>query len=145
MIMSSDGDRYKERLKQGGLKNTKHRNSILAAVEDGKQPLTAEEIYLTLKEQGIAISLSSVYRILNSLVQIRLVEKTVLPGEEKAAFELNRNEHKHYALCTGCHKVIDFPDCPLEDYQTKLGDSIGFTVSSHRLEIYGTCKDCGKK
>ncbi|WP_422145473.1 transcriptional repressor, partial [Clostridium sp.] len=49
-------------LKKKGLKVTKHRNSLLEVLEIENQPLTAEDIFLKLKEKGISINLSSVYR-----------------------------------------------------------------------------------
>ena len=45
-------------LKKKGLKVTKHRNSLLEVLEIENQPLTAEDIFLKLKEQGISINLS---------------------------------------------------------------------------------------
>ena len=44
-------------LKKKGLKVTKHRNSLLEVLEIENQPLTAEDIFLKLKEQGISINL----------------------------------------------------------------------------------------
>ena len=61
-------------LKKKGLKVTKHRNSLLEVLEIENQPLTAEDIFLKLKEQGISINLSSVYRILDTLADNNLTK-----------------------------------------------------------------------
>lgn len=135
---------YKEILKHDGLKNTKHRNSILNIMEKNAQPVTAEQIYLALINQGISINLSSVYRILNTLAEKCLVIKSSMAGESKAVFELNRFEHKHYVVCTQCKKIISVPGCPLEEYENKLRDKMGFNIQGHQLEIYGVCKNCQK-
>ncbi len=135
---------YKEVLKHDGLKNTKHRNSILNIIEKNAQPVTAEQIYFTLVNQGVSINLSSVYRILNTLAEKCLVIKSSMAGESKAVFELNRFEHKHYVVCTQCKKIISVPGCPLEEYEKKLRDKMGFNIQGHQLEIFGVCKNCQK-
>ncbi len=135
---------YKELLRREGLKNTKHRNSILNIIEKNAQPVTAEQIYFALVSQAISINLSSVYRVLNTLVEKHLIIKSSMAGENKAVFELNRFEHKHYVVCTQCKKIVAVPGCPLEEYENKLRDEIGFDVQGHQLELYGVCRDCQK-
>jgi Fur family transcriptional regulator, ferric uptake regulator len=135
---------YKEVLKHDGLKNTKHRNSILNIIEKSAQPVTAEQIYRVLINDDVAINLSSVYRILNTLVEKCLIIKTSMAGESKAVFELNRFEHKHYVVCTQCKKIISVPGCPLEEYEKTLREKMGFNIQGHQLEIFGVCRECRK-
>ena len=54
---------FNDILKSKGLKVTKHRTSVLQILSKSKQPLSAEEIYLKLKENSISINLSSIYKI----------------------------------------------------------------------------------
>jgi Fur family transcriptional regulator, ferric uptake regulator len=136
---------YKEMLRHEGLKNTGHRNSILKTIEKSPQPLTADSIYLSLINAGELINLSSVYRILNTLAEKRLVIKSSVTGENKAVFELNIFEHRHHFVCTRCKQIISVDGCPLEDYEKVLRDKMGFAVQGHKLEIYGICKDCRKE
>ncbi len=135
---------YKELLKCEGLKNTKHRNSILNIIEKSAQPVTAEQIYFALVNQAVSINLSSVYRVLNTLVEKRLIIKSSMAEENKAVFELNRFEHKHYVVCTQCKKIVAVSGCPLKEYENKLREEIGFDVKGHQLELYGVCRDCQK-
>jgi len=140
----SDQASYKDMLKHDGLKNTKHRNSILNIIEISAQPITAEQVFMTLKKNEVDINLSSVYRILNTLVEKCLVIKTVMPGESKAVFEMNRFEHKHYVVCTQCKKIVSVPGCPLEEYEKKLREKTGFQIQGHQLEVFGICRECSK-
>ena len=87
-------------LKKKGLKVTKHRNSLLEVLEIENQPLTAEDIFLKLKEKGISINLSSVYRILDTLVDNNLINKYVLGDTNKTFYEINTLQHKHHLVCT---------------------------------------------
>jgi len=138
------GQSYKDALKNDGLKNTKHRNSILNIIEKSPQPLTADNIYMALINAGEAINLSSVYRILGTLAEKRMIIKSSVIGENKAVFELNYYEHKHHFVCTKCKKIISISGCPLEEYEKVLTKKMGFNIQGHKLEIYGICSDCRK-
>ncbi len=62
-------------------------------------------------------------------------------NSEMAVYELNRFEHKHYAVCMSCRKIIAMDNCPMETFIPKLEDE-NFHVMGHNLEIFGYCKDC---
>ena len=131
-------------LKKKGLKVTKHRNSLLEVLEIENQPLTAEDIFLKLKEKGISINLSSVYRILDTLVDNNLINKYVLGDTNKTFYEINTLKHKHHLVCTSCKKIFPLENCPLSKYESELEDNLDFEITGHKLEIYGICKECRK-
>lgn len=137
-----ENDKYSAALKRVGLKNTKHRNSILKILESCESPIPAEEIFLELRKQEVAINLSSVYRTLENLVVKEMVLKSTLSGENKALFELKRTGHRHRLICSGCKKMIPIEGCPVTEYEKSLQQQTGFRVTGHKLEIYGYCHEC---
>lgn len=139
--MNNEKD-YKDLLKKENLRNTRHRNSVLEVIEENGQPVTAETIFLKLKEQGVSISLSTVYRVLDALVGKGLVVKTNVTDENKALYELNNMEHKHHLLCVKCRKMLSIDGCPLEEYEKALEKKLGFSIKGHKLEMYGLCESC---
>lgn len=136
---------YSEILKLKGLKNTKHRNSILKVIEFSDQPITAEQIFFNLKENDISVNLSSVYRILDSLIEKKLVIKTSLNNTSKALYEFNFQVHKHHLICSECKKMISIEGCPLNEYEKLLQEKLDFKITGHNLEIFGYCSDCKNK
>ena len=70
---------YEDILKNGNLKATKHRYAILEVLERNESPVTAEDLYIKLKEQGVSISLSTVYRGLETLHEKGIVIRSNLP------------------------------------------------------------------
>lgn len=132
-------------LKCKGLKVTKHRNSVLEVIESSNRPVTAEDIYIILKQKDISINLSSIYRILDTLVANSLINKFIFEETNKTCYEMNDMQHKHYLICNGCKKVFPISGCPLHAYESQLEDTLDFTITNHKLEIYGYCKDCKKK
>ncbi|WP_006714945.1 Fur family transcriptional regulator [Desulfitobacterium metallireducens] len=125
-----------------GVKRTKHRIAILEILEQSETPLTADEIFLILKENNTSIWLSTIYRTLEMLTEKEVVRKSTIMGEDKARYEIKQDAHKHCFVCVTCHKMIPLMDCPLEEFEEKLKDKMDFDVTGHNLEIYGYCHDC---
>lgn len=124
-----------------GLKRTQSRESVLAVLEGAQKPLSAMEICVQIEKSGKSAWLSTVYRTLELFEKKGLVVKIALLGGETALYELNRFEHKHYAVCLACHKIIPMDNCPMERFLPSIKDA-GFRVMGHNLEIYGYCNDC---
>lgn len=135
-------DAYKGLLKNNGLKNTKRRNSILEALAKSAQPITVDQVFLELQRNDVSINISTVYRILETLVSKDLILKTNIIGENKSLFELNQMDHKHHFICMSCRQMFAVDDCPFEQYGELLQSKMGFNVTGHKLEIYGYCQNC---
>lgn len=127
-----------------GIKRTKHRESVLSILENSEKPLSAADICAQMGNGQSTAWMSTVYRILETFLKKDIVVKTTLANNEMAVYELNRFEHKHYAVCLNCHKIIGIDNCPMEKFVPELEEE-GFYVMGHNLEIFGLCKDCNAK
>lgn len=136
---------FNDILKSKGLKITKHRTSVLKIISESKHPLSAEEIYLKLKDNFISINLSSIYKILDSLTSKNVISKCILGDDNKTSYEMNNSEHKHHLICKQCKEVFPLTDCPLCVYEKHIKEDMDFDIIEHRLEIYGYCKNCKKE
>lgn len=135
----------KELFSNHGIKNTKQRNIVLNLLKKTDLPLTAEQVFLKVKEFDATISLSTIYRILDMFVTKEVVVKSDITDDNKAMFELNRLEHKHYLICVCCKRIMAIDNCPLEVYEKSLEQKTGFHITGHKLEIYGYCPVCKDK
>lgn len=124
-----------------GIKRTRQRESVLSILENSEKPLSAADIYSEMEKNGETAWMSTVYRVLELFVKHDMVIKTNVMNHEMAVYELNRFEHKHYAVCINCHKMISMDNCPMDKFIPELEDD-GFRVMGHNLEIFGYCKDC---
>ena len=88
--------------------------------------------------------MSTIYRILELFVSKGLVTKTSFMDSDMAIYALNRHQHKHYAVCLNCHKIIELENCPMDTFVPELDES-DFHVVGHKVELYGYCKNCEKK
>lgn len=125
-----------------GIKKTKQRENVLAILKESARPVTAADIYQTILQGGdSSVWMSTVYRTLELFVLKGMVIKTNLTNSETAVYELNRSEHKHYAVCVNCHKIITIRNCPIRHDIPELEES-DFYVTGHHLEIFGLCREC---
>ena len=136
---------YKEYLKRSGLKNTKNRTAILYILEQKKQPISAEDVFLEMKQRDMSVHLSTVYRTLDALADKDMVIKLNITGDNRALFEYNHMVHKHYLVCLGCKKIITIDRCPLENYEHLLEKETDYTIIGHKLDLYGYCPECKEK
>lgn len=131
-------------LTKQGYKNTKSRKAIIEVLERTKTPISAEEIFLEIREQGSTANLSTVYRTLELMEKKGLVNKTIMT-EGKARYELTSNEHRHHLMCTGCSRIVPIDCCPIEKLENDVEKKTKFDITGHRLELYGLCPECKER
>lgn len=119
-----------------GLKCTKQRINVLKILLEASEPLTAENIY----EQAEEMSLSTVYRIAEKFCEKGIVSRNTIIDSDKFYYELVTAKHRHYAICLGCRQMRYINICPVHS-----ADIDNFTVTGHKLEIYGYCDKCKNK
>lgn len=146
--MPNNQESFKELLKQKGLKVTTQRIAILEALDSrpGKH-LTAEEIYDLVKQQYPEIGLATVYRTIQLLSELNLLDKLNLGDGyvryEVGAFGKRESEHHHHHLiCLKCGEISSFKDDLLETLEQRIYESEGFRVKDHEVKLYGYCKTC---
>lgn len=132
-----------------GIKWTRQRKDVYHVLEGATEPLSAVQIYNHIEktENDGNYAISTIYRILTTFEEQGLVNKTNWMGDGTYVYELNRGEHTHYAVCLNCHKRIPLHACPFEHMHVHNHDdhdleADGFTVISHKLELYGYCSTC---
>lgn len=129
-----------------GIKRTRQREDVFRVLTQAEEPLTAMEIYrrVLADTRDSTYAISTIYRSLAAFVEKDLIEKTTLMGEDMAVYEWKRENHKHYAICLACRRKIPIKECPMEHVPIHT-DLEEFTVTGHKLELYGYCRECQEK
>ena len=133
-----------EKLKDREYKLTPQRQIILKAfIEKDRRHLSAEELYSIVKESYPEIGLATVYRTLDLLAELEILQKMDF-GDGKARFELNDEDvhHHHHLICLSCGKVQEFDLDLLDLLEERINKNTGFDIINHRLKVYGYCSDC---
>jgi Fur family ferric uptake transcriptional regulator len=104
--------------------------------------LSANEIFEALRTKDRKIGLASVYRALDQLASLQLVQR--LEFADAARYEplLPSGEHHHHLVCDDCGKVEPFADGRLERALDRVGSTLGYDVEGHDVVLRGACTDC---
>lgn len=135
---------YDAILSQIGCKSTKSRRIIIEVLTKTQTPLSAEEIFLNVKEAGASTNLSTVYRTLDLIESKGLLDKCIM-SDGRARYKLALEGHTHHITCTSCYKSIPINVCPLEILEKDLVNTTDFNITGHKLEVYGLCPKCKEK
>lgn len=129
-------------LKRAGLKATSPRMHVLEVFRTSpRRHLSAEDVYRILLTLDIDAGLSTVYRVLNQLVQANILLRHSFESDH-AVFELNEGGHHDHLICIGCGRVEEFRDEAIEARQREVAANNAFVLREHMLVLYGLCPDC---
>ncbi|HEX2345767.1 MAG TPA: Fur family transcriptional regulator [Gaiellaceae bacterium] len=105
--------------------------------------LSAQEIHERLRTAGPRVGIASVYRALEGLDGLGLVQKVDL-GDGVSRFEPTHagGDHHHHLVCDDCGKVEPFEDSTLEAAIERVADGRGYAVAAHDVVLRGACEDC---
>lgn len=146
--MSANQDKLISLLKEKGLKVTSQRIAVLETLAAfPEEHLTAEEIYDKVKVQYPEIGLATVYRNVQLLLELHLIERITLDDgcvryEIAKQIEGESGHHHHHLVCTSCGNVFSFQDDLLEELENRIQEKTGFQVADHEVKFYGICRDC---
>lgn len=136
-------ERAEERLKAAGKYLTKQRRLILEIIEDSDEHLDAEAIYLRGKPQDPTLSLSTVYRTLNLLKELDLVDQRYFAREhQREHFEAKSSAEHYHFTCTGCGQIVEFETHLIDELQQDLESEFDIQVSHACICFEGLCADC---
>jgi len=104
---------------------------------------SADDIYWEVRKNLPKISLGTVYRNLEKLVNEGKVRRFV-SGENKFRFDLVYKDHQHIR-CLKCDMVVDVWNVSTKDILKKIGEKTDFKISEMNMEITGICPKCRGK
>lgn len=130
-------------LRERGNRLTPQRYAILRAfVENDKHP-TAEQVHREIRKSFPTTSLATVYKTISLLKEAGEILELEFSGDSSRFDARKPHSHPHM-ICTGCGAVMD---SEIDNFD-KLIDSLtrekGFSVQSHRFDIFGLCAKCQK-
>lgn len=143
--MQSKCDEFYEKLKKNGYKITSQRKVVLnAMLEHQEEHLSVEEIYQFVKDEHPEIGLATVYRNIQLLSDMKIVEKLNL-DDGFIRYELvkdNEVHRHHHLICEVCGKVIEVKEDLMGAIEQSFMESYGFIVHDHQAKFFGTCSSC---
>jgi Fur family ferric uptake transcriptional regulator len=124
-----------------GLKMTKQRALIFELFLKREGHLSSEELYGLVKKKDPSIGRATVYRALKLFKEADLAREVDF-GEGLARYEHSSGPHHDHLICVRCGKAIEVVDESIEELQEKLSRRHGFTLTGHKMQLFGVCPAC---
>lgn len=128
-------------LRRAGYKITSARRVVITVLHEAVGHMTAPELVEAVRVRDAGIGRASVYRTLDLLTTLGLVQASTLGGTT-TTYVLTPSGHHHHIVCLNCRDTIEFDRCLIGEFEQQLAHDAGFHVEGHLLEIYGLCADC---
>jgi Fe2+ or Zn2+ uptake regulation protein len=135
-------------LEKAGWRFTRQRAAVLAFLRTAHGHPTAEQVFSAVRQQIPNISLATVYKALEALVDAHLANR--IAGETGPTRYDGRSEPHYHLRCQHSGEVIDLPlpydPALLDKLEPQLVELLrqqGFEITGHRLELVGryVCPD----
>jgi len=90
--------------------------------------LSAQDIFVTLRDRGEGVGLATVYRHLQKLADAGVVD-AVTGADGQLVYR-------------SCHRSTELESAEVERWATRQAAARGYTDVEHTVEIFGTCAAC---
>ncbi|HLR11791.1 MAG TPA: Fur family transcriptional regulator [Sporosarcina sp.] len=146
--MKSRIERIKKQLHAASYKLTPQREAtVLVLLEHEADHLSAEDVFLLVKDKSPDIGLATVYRTLELLTDLKIVDKINF-GDGVARFDLRKegaDHFHHHLICIECGKVEEIQEDLLGDVEKIVESRWEFDIKDHWLTFHGICRECKTK
>lgn len=119
---------------------TRSQERILKLLKTLNRAISAQDIYIEMRNHSQSIALATVYRSLEALKLEGAVQVRTLASGESLYSSLQQD--KHHLTCLQCGKSIAINECPVHALETQLHQSHNFRIFYHTLEFFGLCNQC---
>ncbi len=130
----------KKRLESTGSHLTRQRAAVFEYLSRVEHHPTADEVYLAVKQRLPKISLATVYKNLEALVNCGAISRLTY-GDAASRYDI-RTDHHYHTRCLECGKIWDLDAKQGSELLKQIRPQSGFAVEDYRLELLGRCRDC---
>lgn len=134
-------------LRDAGHRASAPRSAVLELIGSQECVMSAREMADELRDAGKPVGVATVYRTLELLADMRLVQRLDVGGGS-ARYEPampDGEHHHHHLVCDSCGRVTPFSDERLERAIHDLGERVDYRVGAHDVVLRGICPGCAKR
>jgi Fur family ferric uptake transcriptional regulator len=110
-------------------------------VEKSARALTPMDVYNAARRKYRALGLVTVYRTLEKLEELHLIQRVHQPHGCQAFISAGQG-HQHLLLCQNCGKVEFFDGDDLDTLTKSIAKKSGYQIKEHWLQLFGVCANC---
>ena len=134
-------DNTRQALNVSGLRVTNQRALILEVIRHREGHLDADEVYRQARRKQPRLSLSTVYRTLQTLKKLGLVEEVHF-DEAHHHYEIKPPAEHHHLVCLSCGRVIEFQYPLAHLIKRNITEAKDFEITGSEIRMTGYCPAC---
>jgi Fur family transcriptional regulator, ferric uptake regulator len=119
---------------------SRSQDRILQLLKQMQRSVSAQDIYVELRNSSQGIGLATVYRALDALKLAGVVQVRTLASGESLYGSVQ--EDRHHLTCLHCQESIPILECPVHQLEAEFQSTHQFRIYYHTLEFFGVCKNC---
>ncbi|GAP22009.1 Fur family transcriptional regulator [Leptolinea tardivitalis] len=131
-------------LQNSGYRQTEARNTIVEVILETNRALEPLEIFEIARKRQAGLGLVTVYRTLERLEALGLVQRVHQPGACNMYLQAPQG-HQHLLICTSCGKAEFFNGDDLTPLMETVAARSGYQITEHWFQLFGCCADCQRK
>jgi Fur family transcriptional regulator, ferric uptake regulator len=139
--VSSTYDQWLDSLSESGYRVTAPRRAIIEIMAASPCALGPLEIYDQGRKEYPGLGLVTVYRTLEKLEELGLIERVHHP-QGCHMYLRAADGHEHLVLCTLCGKAEYFSGDDISKLMNAVAEKTGFEIREHWLQLFGLCPNC---
>jgi len=143
-IKSKSLEKTRQTLNVTGLRVTNQRTLIMEILRQGDGHLNADEVYHRAREKQPRLSLSTVYRTLQALKKVGLVEEAHI-DETRHCYEIKPATEHYHLVCLECGRVVEFQYPLARLVKRKVIEAKDFEITGSEVRMTGYCPTCQQK
>ncbi len=141
---TSNEERFQQmlhKLKNLEFRITPQRLAVLRILADSDGHPSAEQIFERVRTEFPTTSLATIYKTIALLKSINEVLELGFPDGSNR-YDGNKPFPHPHVICTKCRKIMDPELQSLDELKNEIINKTGFLVQHHRLDFFGTCREC---
>jgi len=131
------------RLQGNGYRLTEPRRAVVETIALSRHVLTPFDVFELARRQYPRLGLVTVYRTLEKLEELELVQRVHRPSGCQA-FIAAFSGHQHMLICQTCGRVEFFSgdNERMDSLMSAVGEESGYQIREHWLQLFGLCSGC---
>lgn len=134
-------ENWLRRLAENGYRLTAPRQSVVEIIAQSDRVLSPLDVYGCLRKTNPRIGLVTVYRTIDKLEELGLIQRVHRPSGCHA-YVAATTGHQHLLICEGCGRVEFFSGDMIDPLIETVGLQSGYKVHEHWLQLFGACREC---
>lgn len=124
-----------------GLRSTAQRRLVSEVFFKAAGHFSIDEMLAMVRKEEPSVGYATVYRTLKLLAECGLANERRF-DDGVTRYELAGGAHHDHLICIECKRIVEFEDDEIERWQESVAARYGFSLVSHKHELYGLCADC---